>query len=87
MLRELLSQLAPKQRTTVELRVYSDLSFKEVAEVMSCTVGTAKVNFHHAVKNLRKLMTERNDGSERRETAPGPAGDDASEPGASSPGE
>ena len=63
LLRETMAHLAPKQRTTVELRVYSDLSFKEVAEVMGCTVGTAKVNFHHAVKNLRRLVEEREEGS------------------------
>jgi len=50
-----LERLPPKQRLVVELRVFEDLSFKEVAEVAECSENAAKVNFHHAVKRLRDL--------------------------------
>ena len=40
----------------LELRVFDDLSFKEVAELADCTENTAKVNFHYAVKRLRELL-------------------------------
>lgn len=55
-LRAAIAKLPPKQRLIVELRVFDDLAFKEVAELAECTENTAKVNFHHAVKNLRALL-------------------------------
>ena len=50
--------LPDKQRTTLELRIYQDLNFLQISEVMNCTVGTAKANFHHGTITLRKNMTE-----------------------------
>lgn len=55
-LRAAVAQLPPKQRLVVELRVFDDLAFKEVAELAECSENTAKVNFHHAVKRLRELL-------------------------------
>ena len=56
LLRSAIAQLPPKQRMVVELRVFDDLAFKEVAELAECSENTAKVNFHHAVKRLRELL-------------------------------
>jgi RNA polymerase sigma-70 factor, ECF subfamily len=55
-LRAAIEQLPPKQRLVLELRVFDDLSFKEVAELADCTENTAKVNFHYAVKRLRDIL-------------------------------
>ncbi len=55
-LRAAIAKLPPKQKLVLELRVFDDLAFKEVAELAECTENTAKVNFHHAVKKLRELM-------------------------------
>jgi RNA polymerase sigma-70 factor (ECF subfamily) len=57
-LRAAVAQLPPKQRMVLELRVFDDLSFKEVAELADCTENTAKVNFHYAVKRLRDILSE-----------------------------
>lgn len=56
-----IEQLPPKQRMVLELRVFDDLSFREVAELASCSENAAKVNFHHAVKRLRSLMQPADD--------------------------
>lgn len=48
--------LPEKQRETLYLRIYGDLSFQEISEVMECPVGTAKANYHHAVCNLRDKL-------------------------------
>lgn len=48
--------LPAKQRTTVTLRLCEELSFKEVAHAMGCTVGTAKVNYHHGIRRLRQVL-------------------------------
>ena len=55
-LRAAIAQLPPKQKLVLELRVFDDLSFKEVAELADCSENTAKVNFHYAVKKLRDLL-------------------------------
>ena len=55
-LRAAIDDLPPKQRMVVELRIYDELSFKEVAELADCSVNAAKVNFHHAVKRLRARL-------------------------------
>ena len=62
-LRAAVRQLPPKQRLVLELRVFDDLSFKEVAELAECTENTAKVNFHYAVKRLRELLAGGDDGT------------------------
>ncbi len=58
MLRAAIEKLPPKQKMVLELRVFDDLSFKEVAELADCTENTAKVNFHYAVKRLRDILGE-----------------------------
>lgn len=55
-LRTAIGALPPKQKLVLELRVFDDLSFKEVAELADCSENTAKVNFHYAVKRLRELL-------------------------------
>jgi RNA polymerase sigma-70 factor (ECF subfamily) len=55
-LRNAIAQLPPKQKLVLELRVFDDLSFKEVAGVADCSENTAKVNFHYAVKRLRDIL-------------------------------
>jgi RNA polymerase sigma-70 factor (ECF subfamily) len=57
LLRDAIAELPPKQRMVLELRVYDELPFREVAELAGCTENSAKVNFHHAVKRLRSIMT------------------------------
>jgi RNA polymerase sigma-70 factor (ECF subfamily) len=55
-LRAAIAQLPPKQKLVLELRVFDDLPFKEVADLADCSENTAKVNFHYAVKRLRELL-------------------------------
>jgi RNA polymerase sigma-70 factor (ECF subfamily) len=51
-----IDELPPKQRLVLELRVYDELPFREVAEIAGCSENAAKVNFHHAVKRLRESL-------------------------------
>jgi RNA polymerase sigma-70 factor, ECF subfamily len=55
-LRAAIALLPPKQKLVLELRVFDDLSFKEVAELADCSENTAKVSFHYAVKRLRDIL-------------------------------
>lgn len=51
-----LEELPPKQRLVVELRLFHELSFKEIATIASSSEDSAKANFHHGVKRLRDLI-------------------------------
>ncbi len=55
-LRDAIEQLPPKQRMVIELRIYDELPFREVAELAGCTENAAKVNFHHAMQRLKAIM-------------------------------
>jgi RNA polymerase sigma-70 factor (ECF subfamily) len=54
--REAVTRLPEKQRATVILKVYHDLTHEEVAGILGTTVGTVKANLFHALGNLRKLL-------------------------------
>lgn len=45
-----------KQKTALVLRVYEDMSFAEIAEVMACPYDTAKANYRHALMKLREAF-------------------------------
>jgi RNA polymerase sigma-70 factor (ECF subfamily) len=65
-LREAVRTLPTKQRMTLELRIYEDLPFREIAEALSISEGAAKVNFHYAVRKLRAYLRPQPDGASRR---------------------
>lgn len=50
-------RLPIKQKTALVLRIYEDLSFKEIAEIMSCPYDTAKANYRHALMKLRDELS------------------------------
>jgi len=56
--RAAVARLPPKQRATLILRVYQDLSHREIALALGTTVGAVKANFFHALANLKKLLGE-----------------------------
>jgi len=45
-----------KQKTALVLRVYEDMSFAEIAEVMECPYDTAKANYRHALVKLKETF-------------------------------
>ncbi len=51
-----IAKLPPKQRATLMLRVYQELSHEEIARVLGSSVGAVKANFFHALGNLRRLL-------------------------------
>lgn len=51
-----LETLPRKQRMAVELRVNQGLEYPEVARILNCSTGAARVNYHLGIKKLRELM-------------------------------
>jgi RNA polymerase sigma-70 factor, ECF subfamily len=54
-------KLPQKQKTALSLRIFEDLSFAEIAEIMKCPYDTAKANYRHALMKLRHTIGEQND--------------------------
>ncbi len=56
LLKVAIEKLPAKQRQALELRIFEDLSFKEIAELMEAPFDTAKANYRHALMNLKKIL-------------------------------
>ena len=54
--RAAIARLPTKQRATLILRVYHELSHQEIADILGNSVGSVKANFFHALGNLKKLL-------------------------------
>lgn len=51
-----IEKLPKKQKAILILRTYQELSYKEIAEIIGGSVGSARVNFHHAIENIQRLI-------------------------------
>ncbi|MBX3022827.1 MAG: sigma-70 family RNA polymerase sigma factor [Bdellovibrionales bacterium] len=56
LLQKEIDRLPDRQRTALSLRVFEDLSFKEIAEIMQCPYDTAKANYRHALLKLKARL-------------------------------
>jgi RNA polymerase sigma-70 factor (ECF subfamily) len=54
--RKAIASLPKKQRATLILRSYHDLSHQQIAEILGSSVGATKANFFHALANLKKIL-------------------------------
>ncbi len=48
--------LPERQRIALTLRIFEDLSFKEIAEIMGCPYDTAKANYRHGLMRLKERL-------------------------------
>jgi RNA polymerase sigma-70 factor (ECF subfamily) len=64
--REAVSRLPPRQREAVTLKVFSEMTYKEVAQVMELSEGAVKAHMHQAASNLRRLMASSDAGRAER---------------------
>ena len=58
--RRIIDQLPEDQREVVRMRMYDNLSFKEIAETTGVSINTALGRMRYAVINLRKIVGENN---------------------------
>ena len=55
---DLLPYLPEEQREVIHLRIFEDLSFKEIAEQKSININTALGRMRYALSNIRKMIYE-----------------------------
>jgi RNA polymerase sigma-70 factor (ECF subfamily) len=60
--REAVSRLPEKQRATLILKVFHELTHEEVAGILGSSVGTVKANLFHALANLRRAVAREAEG-------------------------
>jgi len=56
--RQALELLPARQRATLVLAYYQQLSYPEVAQVLGCTVGTVKTQMYRALKSLAQRLPD-----------------------------
>ena len=54
--RKAIAALPKKQRATLILRTYHDLSHQQIADILGSSVGATKANFFHALANLKRIL-------------------------------
>lgn len=59
-LRAMINILPEEQREVLQMRMYSDMSFKEIADATNVSINTALGRMRYAVINLRKMAKEKN---------------------------
>lgn len=57
--RLLIDELPDDQREVVMMRHYANLSFKEIADIMDCSVNTALGRMRYALLNMRRIIVQK----------------------------
>ncbi len=57
-IRAAIARLPEKQRVTLILRVYQELTHREIADILGKSVGGVKANFFHALASLKKQLAD-----------------------------
>jgi RNA polymerase sigma-70 factor (ECF subfamily) len=55
-LTKIVQQLPNDQKEVLTMRIYQDLSFKEISEVTGVSINTALGRMRYAIINLRKII-------------------------------
>jgi len=56
--RQAIESLPDKQRATLVLAYYQELSYREVAEVLGCSIGTVKAQMSRAIRTLAQRLPD-----------------------------
>lgn len=59
-IRHLINELPADQREVVLMRIYYDMSFKEISEFTNVSINTALGRMRYALFNLKKMIEEKN---------------------------
>ena len=57
--RKLVEELPEEQREVIVLRIYADLSFKEISDLTGVSINTALGRMRYALINLRRLVADK----------------------------
>ena len=53
-----IERLNDRDREVLVLKEFEGLKYREIAEVLGCSVGAVKANFHHACTKMKAILQE-----------------------------
>ncbi len=56
-LQKALLKLPDKQRLVFNMKYFEDLTYEEIAQITTTSVGALKASYHHAVKKIEEFLT------------------------------
>jgi RNA polymerase sigma-70 factor (ECF subfamily) len=56
----LIEELPEDQKQVLQMRIYQDMSFKEIADVTGVSINTALGRMRYALMNIRKVIEKNN---------------------------
>ncbi len=59
LVRNALSQLSPKQRISIILHIYHNLSYQEIGEILGCQEATVRSHFHLGIKKISNQLRKK----------------------------
>ncbi len=59
-IRRLIEELPEEQREVIVLRIYAELSFKEISDLTKVSINTALGRMRYGLINLRKMIEDKN---------------------------
>jgi RNA polymerase sigma-70 factor, ECF subfamily len=57
---ELINHLPDNQQEIIKMRIFNDLSFKEISELKNISINTALGRMRYALMNMRKIISQHN---------------------------
>jgi len=55
-IQKIINELPNDQKEVLKMRIYQDLSFKEISEITGVSINTALGRMRYAIINLRKVI-------------------------------
>ncbi|GIX07010.1 MAG: sigma-24 [Candidatus Poribacteria bacterium] len=55
-MRHAIAALSPKHTQVLEMRLYQEMNYQEIAEALGCSLGTVKSRIHYAVRELQQRI-------------------------------
>jgi RNA polymerase sigma-70 factor (ECF subfamily) len=56
----LIDYLPASQKSIIQMRIFQDMSFKEIAEIEEISINTALGRMRYALMNIRKIIDQNN---------------------------
>ena len=58
-LQKAVASLPQKQQLVFNMKYFDDMKYKDISDALETSVGALKASYHHAVKKIEKVLTER----------------------------
>ena len=53
------AKLPEKQRLVFNMRYFDEMKYEEISEILGTSVGALKASYHHAVKKIEEIFSEK----------------------------